>query len=214
MSINNRYYKSQMTIPPFGLPDLGRAPGTITYVQPTFDDIGRPLGPKWSTRLDGGCPACVAKHLSQAILSFESEPNCSRPEPSDHVILLCRAIILDREAASGYTGHQWLAAGCIAEAETLLLQNDPAIAKLRDVRLRYVSGSEQRGSLRQGIESAFGKVDDPWAFGWAHVREASAELPASDAENRGILSNLPAERRVQEISRCLKNVVELYSMEA
>ena len=26
---------------------------------------------KWSTRLEGGCPACVAKHLSLAIESLE-----------------------------------------------------------------------------------------------------------------------------------------------
>ena len=175
-----------------------------------------PVAPtKWSTRLEGGCPACVAKHLSQAITLADRYMISGNSE--DPQVWIQRAVILDHESRHGYPGHKRLAIGCLANAEMRSVAFQAR--QIREARLSYEK--DNLSGLVIATE-ACGKVGDTIGRStvvWAHIEEAIAELPHADGENRLALQNLydipwPAidEKFVPEVSRILKNVVEIYEL--
>ena len=181
---------------------------------------------KWSTRLEGGCPACVVKHLSQAILLVEMLHRENQDDllPARTDVYLARAVILDEESRAGYSGHKFLAAGCMAQAESLLRrENFQSPADLvRGVRLEYTEGkiSTLDHALQDRVFSLMPiprtRPERLKAIAWAHLVEALAELPACDFDNRkainAVYGGMPGV--VAEVSRILKSVVELYELGA
>ena len=179
---------------------------------------------KWSTRLEGGCPACVAKHLSQVILLVEfHQKHQDDMMPSQVDVYLARSVILDEEARAGYRGHKLHAAGCMALAESLLRRENfqgPADI-IRELRLEYTAGKISTltfalwGKVYPLMPNPRTAPELVKAVAWAHLSEALAELPACDFENRKainmVLGGTPG--TVSEVSRILKSVVETYELE-
>ena len=177
---------------------------------------------KWSTRLEGGCPACAAKHLAQSIVLAETGLVGYGRDADSHV-WLWRAFILDHESRHGYPGHKWLAIGCLANAEVCFGQHMAEI--VREKRL-YYTNSRSPGLLETIFEpvlkdhldftgSSISRARMKTFTFWAHIEEAMAELPAVDDENRNLLEALrdgPIAKIVPEVSRILKNVVETYAL--
>ena len=169
---------------------------------------------KWSTRLDGGCPACVAKHLGQAILLAGDHLDGMRPTTPEN-LLLNRAIILLQEARAGYAGHVPLARACVTEAEQSIAGNsweDLRTARL-EKRPEVFSFKLHRWIVEHHVPTSGA------TRAWAHVAEAFAELPRGDYDNRAALRALEMKPWpdiddvfVPEVSRILKNVGELYEL--
>lgn len=170
---------------------------------------------KWSTRLDGGCPACVAKHLAQAILLLE-EVGKLEMRSGTVLVMALRAVILDHESRNGYPGHKWLAAGMLANAEMEALSTGLS-GRIREIRLDYVASgaSPLADSVYDLIKVSVSQRREAMAL--AHIWEAIAELPVTDAENREALRRvgclLSDDPVVPEVSRILKAVVETYALE-
>ena len=170
---------------------------------------------KWSTRLEGGCPACAAKHLSQAIVLADRDMISGHP--NDPFVWLSRALILDQESRFGYPGHRFLAIGCLANAEKWSRSH---LARLiRDARVAYNKGGSLPHLLLQ-VKPDGGQPHEDSVMVWAHIEEAIAELPPGD-ENRTDLRNhydLPwpriNEKFVPTVTGILKNVVETYELGA
>ena len=214
-------------IPPIQTTVAGRNFANEEAAQPgVWNPIVAPVK-KWSTRLESGCPACVAKHLSQAILQLEmlEYPGLGVPGIAT---LLMRAVILNDEATFGYAGHKWLAMGCLAEAEHLLLREGIVVdaQALRHIRLLFTPGGT-KGSLYFALRDEFlskqnwrNPETEARAFARAHLQEAHDELPRSDSENRGKIEALFTvpfpdinDFLVPELSRILKSVTELYCLD-
>ncbi len=194
---------------------------------PLFENQGEPEAKGYterSTRAKGGCPACSAKHLSQAIVLGETGV-LSINEGLDTEVWLCRALILDHESRNGYLGHRWLAIGCLANAE--VCGTKLQATAIREVRLRYAKGPEA-GRLetlllpvmRDHFSFSGSRIDrllwKSCTF-WAHIEEAIAEIPAGDFTLRDSLDSLrdmPRGKWVTEATRILESVIETYCLEA
>ncbi len=180
---------------------------------------------KWSTRLEGGCPACVAKHLGQAILQLEQITNRAFNPDERAFMFAAKALILNDEALLGYPGHKWLAAASIAGMEALILPTNAAAAEgVRELRLLYLADKVGCHDLQYRLGAALGRwrpvetsdLSDilSRARGWANLSEALAELPKDDIDNRRDLTAAFSEPDpVPSASRVLKNVVETYCLE-
>lgn len=201
---------SQCCMPPPGMSWEEMAKATLAQRPAPVPNVT-----KWSTRLEGGCPTCVVKHLGQALIASEKVEHLRPTSPSR--VLLCRAIILAEEARTGYTGHWYLAQACVAEAELQLVGEGRAT--LRKCRLSGGPGEFLGRLVQWTLESGYDHSDA--ATAWAHIAEAIAELPRGDSDNRGALLALESvpwpdinDKFVPEVSRILRDVVELYELGA
>lgn len=176
---------------------------------------------KWSTRLEGGCPACSVKHLSNALVILEQDPQPNSEPLLSFQVEAARASILAVEAELGYPGHRYLACGILSILEQgFIVRGEKERAELvRIHRLDYAAGkhvcwdtlviylaNEDRRTARN-------------AYAGAELMEAMLELPSVDTINREkIRKVLPAAwpdnpELVKSITECLKAVVDTYELE-